>query len=402
MNCFNMANIDKSGSFKVMKILLTIHHHLDLNSGAAGVTLKLGEEYQKAGHQVSYFSFDNLPSKLPEIVKAIIFPYWLSVYLLIKQDLDVIDASTGDLWLWILIFRHFCPQTALVTRSHGLEHSLHLENLAESARGNLKLSWKYPLYHGGLRLWEVKTSIKNADLTLMLNSRDRDLACQEWGVPAQKLAIVPNGIPSEFIDLPWDTTNADSIVGITQIGSFIDRKGIKYSIPALNNILKRFDDVKISFLGTGCGESEVLSNFSPDVRHRITVVPSYDRAVLPNLLKGYQIKVFPTLYEGFGLALIEAMACGLVPITTPTAGFMETICERQNGIVVPLRNSKAIEDALEELICDRSQLNRMRINAYNTTKGYSWTNIARQNLDLYQILQLKKVNQLLENREAVN
>ena len=386
-----------------MRILLTIHHHLDLNSGAAGVTLKLGEEYQKAGHQVDYFSFDNLPSKLPEIVKAIIFPYCLSVYLFIQRDLDVIDASTGDLWLWSLIFRHFRPQTALVTRSHGLEHSLHLENLAESARGNLKLSWKYPLYHGGLRLWEVKTSIKNADLTLMLNSRDRDRACQEWGVPAQKLAIVPNGIPAEFIDLPWEniTKSTDPIVGITQIGSFIDRKGIKYSIPAFNNILKRFDNVKIGFLGTGCAESEVLSNFSPDVRHKIMVVSSYDRGVLPDLLEGYQIKVFPTLYEGFGLALIEAMACGLVPITTPTAGFMETIVNRHNGIVVPLRNSKAIEAALEELICDRSQLDRMRLNAYNTTKGYSWTNIARQNLNLYQILQQQKA-ELVENREAVN
>ena len=282
---------------------------------------------------------------------------------------------------------------------------MHQENLAESARGNLNLSWKYPLYHGGLRLWEVKTSVKNADLTLMLNSRDRNFAHQEWQVSPQKLAILPNGIPTELINLPWENTSpaADSVIGIVQIGSFIDRKGIRYSVRALNNILKRFNNVKVSFLGTGCPPSQVLSNFDPNLRQRISIILSYDREALPDLLKGYQIKLFPTLFEGFGLALIEAMACGLAPITTPTPGFMETIVNSQNGILVPLRNSKAIEDALEELILNPSQLQRIRQNAYKTAQNYSWTNIARQNLDLYQkVLQQKKASKIAKNLEAVN
>lgn len=389
-----------------MNILFTIHHHLDPNSGAAGVTLKLGQEYQKAGHQVSYFSFDDLPSKLPEIIKAIIFSYWLTIYLLTaKQSIDVIDASTGDLWLWTIMFRHFHPNSVIITRSHGLEHSLHLENLAESARGNLKLSWKYPLYHGGLRLWEVKTSIKNADMTLVLNSRDRTLACQELKITPEKLTIVSNGIPEEFINLPWENTpqSADSTIGIAQVGSFIARKGIKYSIAALNDILQRFDNVKISFLGTGCAACKVLSNFSPDVRHRITVVPSYNHQVLPDLLKTHQIKLFPTLSEGFSLALIEAMACGLVPITTSTPGLIEVIEDDRNGILIPPRNSKVIVNALEKLILDRSQLDQMRRNAYKTAQVYSWVSIARQNLDLYQkLIQQIKASKTVKNLEAIN
>jgi glycosyltransferase involved in cell wall biosynthesis len=389
-----------------MKILLTIHHHLDPNSGAAGVTLKLGREYQKAGHQVSYFSFDNLPSKLPEIIKAIIFPYWLTIYLLTtKQFIDVIDASTGDSWLWATLFHRFRRNCALITRSHGLEHSMHLENLAESARGNLKLSWKYPLYHGGWHLWEVKTSIKNADLALMLNSRDRTLACKELKIPPEKLTIVPNGIPEEFINLPWENTpqTADSTIGIAQVGNFIARKGIKYGIVALNDILQRFDNVKMSFLGTGCAESEVCSHFPANIRHKITVVPSYNHQDLPNLLKTYQIKLFPTLSEGFSLALIEAMACGLVPITTSTPGLIEVIEDCHNGILIPPRNSKAIVNALEKLILARSQLDQMRRNAYKTAQDYTWVSIARKNLALYQqVIQQKKVGKIVANRETVN
>ena len=387
-----------------MKILLTIHHYLDPNAGAASVTLKLGQEYQKNGHQVGYFSFDNLPSKLPEIIKGIIFPYYLAAYLLVhhqKQPFNVIDASTGDAWFWAKLFSRFRRNCVLITRSHGLEHIGHLENLEESAKGNLSLSWKYPIYHGGFRLWEVKTSIENADLTLMLNSRDRDYANKELGIAPEKLIIVPNGIPEEFIDLPWENTpqSPNSTIRIAQIGSFIERKGIKYSIPALNNILKRFDNVEMSFLGTGCAESKVLSNFSADVRHKITVVSSYKHQVLPELLKAHQIELFPSLSEGFGLALIEAMACGLAPIATSTLGLEELLEDRHNSILIPPRNSQAIEAALEELILDRSQLDRMRRNAYRTAQDYSWVSIVQKNLASYEkVLQQIKAGKIAERQ----
>ena len=47
-----------------MKILLAIHHPLDPNLGAPGVTWRLGQEYIKLGHEVKFFSFDDLPKFL--------------------------------------------------------------------------------------------------------------------------------------------------------------------------------------------------------------------------------------------------------------------------------------------------------------------------------------------------
>ncbi|HEY9771536.1 MAG TPA: glycosyltransferase family 4 protein [Coleofasciculaceae cyanobacterium] len=392
-----------------MHILLSIHHYLDPNAGAPGVTLKLGQEYQKAGHQVSYFSLDNLPSRLPGIIKAIVFPYWLAIHLLFhykKQPIDVIDASTGDAWFWAKLFRYFSHnKIVLITRSHGLEHSMHIENLEESARGNLNLSWKYPLYHGGFRLWEVKSSIKDADLTLMLNSRDRDYADCELEIASEKLTIVPNGIPEEFINLPWENTlmSPKETIRIAQVGSFIDRKGIKYSIPALNHILDRFDNVEMTFVGTGCAEDLILSNFSADIRHKIKVVPHYNHQALPNLLKAHHIKLFPSLSEGFSLALVEAMACGLAPIASSNLGLTELLTDRHNSISIPSRNSKAIEDALEKLILNRSELDRIRRNAYQTAQDYNWVNIAHKNLALYQKLhRQKKAEKALDSSEAAN
>ena len=70
-------------------------------------------------------------------------------------------------------------------------------------QGNIRLSWKYPLYHGGYRLWEVARSLRCADLALMLNQHDRDFAASNLKVDPAKLRVVRNGIPETLLNLPF-------------------------------------------------------------------------------------------------------------------------------------------------------------------------------------------------------
>ncbi|MBD2017735.1 glycosyltransferase family 4 protein [Microcoleus sp. FACHB-53] len=374
-----------------MKILLTVHHHLDTNAGISGVTWRLGEEYKKLGHDVQYYTYDtNLPRRLSGLAKSIIFPEFTAFHIsaLAKQQaLDVVDASSGDAWVWAKLFSKSTQKLpCLVTRSHGLEHIVHIETLEEAQRGSLRLSWKYPIYHGGFRLWEVATSLRGADLALFLNHRDLDYAVEQLGVKPEQTRLVANGMPEVFLNLPFDPTPEakDATIGIAQVGTYIPRKGISYSVPALNAILDRYPQVKVSLLGTGCPESQVYADFNPAVRDRVLVIPHYTHESLPTLLRGHHIKIFPTLAEGFGLALIEAMACGLAPVTTKTPGPMEIVRNGYDAITIAVRDSAAIEQALERLIGDRQYLEQLRRNAHATAQRYSWTRIARENLSFYQ------------------
>ncbi|XZN91552.1 MAG: glycosyltransferase family 4 protein [Microcoleus sp.] len=371
-----------------MKILLTIHHNLDPNSGAPGVTWKLGQEYQKLGHEVEYYSFDNLPHKLPEMLESMMFPEFVASHILAlsqKQGVDVVDASTGDAWVWAKM-RRTSNSPALVTRSHGLEHIMHLENLEEARVGNLNLSWKYPLYHGGFRLWEVANSLRDADLSLFSNRRDLEYAVEKLGVDFGRTRILANGIPEAFLNLDFEPTPEaeDSVIRIALLATYIPRKGIHYGVPALNKILARYPQVEVSFVGTCCPEAQVHADFEPSVRDRIRVVPRYQHETTPELLRGHHIKLFPTLSEGFSVALMDAMASGLAPVTTTTPGPMEVVRDRDNGILVPPRDSQAIEQALERLITDRPYLEKLRRNAYATAQKYSWQRIARDNQAFYE------------------
>lgn len=371
-----------------MKILLTIHHNLDPNAGAPGITWRLGQEYQKLGHEVEYYSFDNLPHKLPEMLESMMFPEFLASHILAlsqKQAVDVIDASTGDAWVWAKL-RRSSNSPALVTRSHGLEHIMHLENLEEARLGKLHLSWKYPLYHGGFRLWEVANSLRDADLSLFSNRYDLEYAVEKLGVDVDRASLFKNGIPEAFLNLPFEPTPEaeDSVIRIAILATYIPRKGIYYGVPALNKILASYPQVEVSFVGTGCPEAQVYADFAPSVHDRIRVVPRYKHETLPELLRGHHIKLFPTLSEGFSVALMDAIACGLAPVTTTTPGPMEVVRDGDNGILVPPRDSEAIAQALERLITDRPYLEKLRRNAYATAQKYSWQRIASDNLTLYE------------------
>ncbi len=171
---------------------------------------------------------------------------------------------------------------------------------------------------------------------------------------------------------------------IAQIGTYIIRKGVHYAAPALNTMLARYPQVEVSFLDTECPVKKAYADFDVGVRDRVTVVPTDANETLPSLLKGHHIKLFPTISEGFGVALVEAVACELAPITTAAPGPMEIVRDGHNAVVIPCRDQIAIEQALGRLICDRPYLEGLRRNAYETAQSYSWSNLAQQDLSLYQ------------------
>ncbi len=387
-----------------MKILFIIHEMLDPLAGASGATLQLGETCQRLGHEVSYFSIDDLPKvlqRLPFYLRKLVFPEFVAAYLskrMKSQPVDVIDAATGDIWLWASLrsgrssFRALFKERnapLLVTRSHGLEHIYHRQYVEEARRGGHSLTWRYPLYRGGLQLWEVAKSLRLADQVFVLNRPEKDYITQRLAVPSNQIHKVKNGFPNLFVQRPFEPTPTatDAPLRIAQIGTYDNRKGIRYSVSALNRLLARYPNLQVSFLGTGsslCPDAaQVYADFDAAVRDRVTVIPRYPLETLPDLLKGHHIKLFPTLCEGFSLALIEAMACGLAPVTTDAPGPAEVVHHMGNGLVTPVRDEVALEQALELLISDRTLLDRLRHSAYSTAQQYSWENAARDCLALY-------------------
>lgn len=367
-----------------MRILFTIHHTLSAHAGAAGATMALANAYAAVGHDVSVFSFNDLPRWMSPVAKAAAFPWYVARHVeqvTRRRPLDVLDSSTGDAFLCGPLKRRV---RLLVTRSHGLEHTQDRLLRESAATGELRLSRKYPIFHGGYQLKAAAASLRVADLVFLLNAPDRDYATMRLGVEPARIYLVSNGLPPSLLNLSLRPCPAEGQIGIAQVGSYIESKGIRHSVPALSAIMQRHRHVVVGFFGTGRDADVVLSDFEPSLHDRVTVVPSYRRDELPQLLRDYQISVLASLSEGFGMALLETMACGLAPVAARTAGPQRLLEDGGVGLLIPPRSAQAIEDAIELLLTDRTHRECLRTASQATAQRYGWTDIAAAQIKIYE------------------
>src|SRR6185503_10106743 len=122
--------------------------------------------------------------------------------------------------------------------------------------------------------------------------------------------------------------------------------------------------------------------FAPELAGQLTVTPRYDPSELPELLREAEVLLHPSWTEGFSLALVEGMACGLAPVATRSGGATAVIRNGETGVL--LDTEADIADAVARLAADRASLARMRIAAQASVKVLRWDAIAAQTIDLYR------------------
>jgi glycosyltransferase involved in cell wall biosynthesis len=357
-----------------VRIVLTIHHELDRNSGSPGTTMALADAYRRAGHETELLSFDDLPTRLGPQAKMLAFPAVVAGRLCgsLGRWCDVVDSSSGDAWLWSLRRRTRDRRTILATRSHGLEHLEHLERLVEHREGRVDLRRRYFLYHGRERLYEVAVSLRRADLTFFLNRADLEYSVANLGVERRRAHLVHNGIDGSLLGLPPPVASASHGVRLALIARHTDGMGAGYYVPALERILARHPSVSVTLLGSCAPEAQVLADFEAGIRDRVSVVPHFDRLELPRLLAGHEILVSAKFSEGFGKALVEGMACGLAPVAVAAAGPATILDDGRTGLLVPPRDNEAWIAAVERLLGDPALRLRLRRAAHAAAQRFSW------------------------------
>jgi glycosyltransferase involved in cell wall biosynthesis len=367
-----------------MRILLSLHHRLTPDAGAPAATMALGKALTALGCSVRYLSFDRFFRRAgtERLRHQVLFPWLVAGQLAsLMTQFEIVDASTGDLWVWALLLGWASERPAIVTRSHGLEHVADATARQLAANGGPPLSWKYPLYHGGLRLWEVRRSLAAAEQSIVLNSTDRDYAHACLGIPESRLTVVPNGIADHFHSVP-PPQRLDGPLAIAFVGRWTSYKGRQTLVEAM----QRLDEAGVPFdlrlLGTH--DDAALADFPNRLHDRVSVLPRFANTELPDLLADRHAFVLPSVSEGWSGSLAEAMACGLVPVATRVGAAADVVEEGVNGHLVPVGDGAAIARALTALDADRARMTRMREAAHETAKQFRWSTIAERTLAVYR------------------
>jgi glycosyltransferase involved in cell wall biosynthesis len=372
---------------KPMRIGMSIHHDLDENAGAPGSTLRLADAMRDLGHDIVLFSFDDLPGS--PATKRYRFPWSLPRLIARHGHFNTLDLSSGDGW----VYSAFHPRgrrrqgPLVVARSHGLEHVLDQVTRQDARSGGATLSWKYPLYNGGYRLWECARSFRTADLCFFLNGGDVQFATERLGVPAARAVLARNGVAPHFLTHAAALATAappTEPANIAFIGSYLPRKGTAVLRDAIVDVLAQCPNATLGLFGTGSSADAVRADYPPHLHGRIAVTPRYNNTDLPALLAGYHILAFPSLSEGAALTPAEAMACGLVPVVSSAPGACETIIDGASGLITQAGNAAALAEALVRLIQNADSWNRLRAGALHACAAFAWSGIAEQTVAQYR------------------
>ena len=186
------------------------------------------------------------------------------------------------------------------------------------------------------------------------------------GFPEEKISVVPYGAP------PVVATGNKPKTGpfvFLSAGTQSIRKGVHYTLEAWKRIASHNDSVELWLIGQMLLPERLLSSLPG----KIVIRPSVPKAELNEIYARADALVFPSLVEGFGMVITEAMAHGVPVITTPHTAAPELITSGEDGFIVPIRDADALATKMQWCIDNRRKLQEMGVKAADTASRWQWS-----------------------------
>jgi glycosyltransferase involved in cell wall biosynthesis len=183
-------------------------------------------------------------------------------------------------------------------------------------------------------------------------------------VPPDKIAVVPNGVDDEF------TREGAAAPGdyVLAVGTLEPRKNLGRLVEAAQR-----SDVELRVVGArGWGDVEVGGN-------GVRWLGEVDDAELARLYRGALCLAYPSLYEGFGIPVLEAMACG-APVVTTRGSAMEELADGA-AVLVDAYDPAEIAAGIERAAAERDQL---VARGFERARAFRWEEIADATVRVYR------------------
>jgi glycosyltransferase involved in cell wall biosynthesis len=265
--------------------------------------------------------------------------------------------------------RFLGKRVALVVESHGdFEVSLFLQRRV-----------LYPSVHRFLIRQSARFALRHADvLRAISNSTRKQLEKWTSTKPIFQFATWTN--MDVFLKAGGKRKRNLDEKMIIYAGVLIPRKGVHFLLDAFANIISEEPGSKLLIIGRSENReyAEMLKGKAArlNLGARVIFSDSLPQAVLADLMAQARVLVLPSLSEGLGRVIFEAMACGAPVIGSSIGGIMEMIVDGENGFLVPSEDVDSLTDRLRwvlknpEKAYEMGKKGRKFAEAFFSTKGY--------------------------------
>ena len=193
---------------------------------------------------------------------------------------------------------------------------------------------------------------------------------QEAGVSGDRISIIPYGAPIDYFK---PKPKEDRVFRALFVGRVGPRKGVHYLLKAWENLKLASAELQL------VGVNEFPQGWFRPHQDQVNYISSVPHNTLDRFYTNASVFVFPSLLEGFGLVLLEAMACGIPIITTPNTAGLDIITDGIEGFIIPIRDVEALQEKLEWCYRHPTELAEMGKAARNKAESLTW-NVYRSSL----------------------
>lgn len=236
----------------------------------------------------------------------------------------------------------------------------------------------------GLRKRAVPHILERADAVTAV-SQDLAEIVQETFPGAYNPVIIPNGIDYDYWSAPSSELphrpQAEPL--IVSVGALKHVKGHDLLIEAFSTISKRYPDAHLVLIGDG----QLRTLYEKRIRDlslgdRITITGWLQPDEVRAWLQEADLFVFPSRNEGFGIALLEAMAAGVPVIASSVGGIPEVVGE-MNHTLVKSMTSAEFAKAITELVTNKEMLESLSVRVQKHASRYRFSKTVQSYIDSY-------------------
>jgi glycosyltransferase involved in cell wall biosynthesis len=231
----------------------------------------------------------------------------------------------------------------------------------------------------------VREHVRRAQGVICVSAYTAAEARRLLDVPAEKIAVIPNGVDPEYREAPSDG-EVEAVLrrrrlprgALLYVGSEEKRKNLTKLAMAYMGLSRRPKLPALVLVGPGSHWAQGGSNMGPQIHATGYLETREIRAVMA----ASSALVLPSLEEGFGLPVAEAMAAGL-PVVCSRGSALEEVAGGAATLVEP-NDPGSIADGIESLLDDPARAAEQRRRGLEQSRQFDWDTAAKRTLEFYR------------------
>ncbi|MGO8747679.1 MAG: glycosyltransferase family 4 protein [Thermoguttaceae bacterium] len=371
----------------------------DPNAGASGTVYQMNAALRRLGHRVDEIWGPDMGRGIRHgnlhYLMELPWKYKRAVRQKARAvDYDVIELNQPHAYLAARDHQRQPRRGVFVNRSHGHEERVEEvlspwhKMLGEGRKPLLRRAVSDIVRRLLARQW---TRIaRDADGFHVSCREDADFLMARYGVAEERIGVITQGVPDEYVTTtprPFDAQRANRLLYVGQLAFY---KAPMMLARAVTLLLEQCPQASMTWVCSEAHHRGVLELLPAELHGRVRLLAWMPQSELIRVLDEHGVFLFPSFFEGFGKAPLEAMARGLCVIASETGGMRDYIQSGENGLLVPVGRPDLMAERTLELMSDPARCRKMSAAARQTACQHTWDRCARDATDFYQRLLARK------------